>query len=110
MLRMSKELWDEQGMEWIFCNPRFFDSDDDDDDGDQAADSDDAHSMVTSRPAALMVSSGVNALHDLFFKWLATHRWGPLTSSSSSSVLGSGSGTSCLCVCVYSVKYSVGNI
>ena len=53
MLQMNREFWDEQDMEWILCNPRFFDSDD----GDQAVgvrrprdednDDDDVHSMMT---------------------------------------------------------------
>ena len=54
MLQMNREFWDEQDMEWILCNPRFFDNDD----GDQAVgvrrprdednDDDDVHSMMTT--------------------------------------------------------------
>jgi len=55
MLQMNREFWDEQDMEWILCNPRFFDNDD----GDQAVgvrrprdednDDDDAHSIASSQ-------------------------------------------------------------
>ena len=54
MLQMNREFWDEQDMEWILCNPRFFDNDD----GDQAVgvrrprdednEDDDVHSMMTT--------------------------------------------------------------
>ena len=51
MLQMNREFWDEQDMEWILCNPRFFDNDDDDQavgvrrPRDEDNDDDDVHSM-----------------------------------------------------------------
>ena len=48
MLRTNKDIWDERDMEWILCNPRFFDAIDQDSAESDAEDDEDELTSISA--------------------------------------------------------------
>ena len=69
MLRMNKDLWDERDMEWILCNPRFFD---------EFAHEDDEIDDMTSLSAVSSTDGGRNVRQ----RTSTAHGWQPPSASS----------------------------